>query len=117
MPDDELEFTIGVVSQRCGVTLRALRFYEDRGLLRPRKAPNRERFYTEADVARIEYVLQMQRFGFTLREIEAILFGYPTGILPRLSAQQVVPRLQKLKQQREELDRTIDELRALEVDP
>ena len=58
----------------------------------------------------------MQRFGFTLQEIKEILFGYPIGILPRLSAQQVASRLYMLEQQREELDRTITELKELKSD-
>ncbi|RLT43822.1 MAG: MerR family transcriptional regulator [Chloroflexi bacterium] len=65
-------FQIGEVADRTGVTQRALRFYEERGLLRPpERMEGGFRLYSENDVSRIAYIRQLQNLlGFTLSEIK-----------------------------------------------
>jgi MerR family transcriptional regulator, repressor of the yfmOP operon len=69
---DEPCLQIGEVADRTGVTQRTLRFYEERGLLRP---PSRMeggfRLYSENDVARVEQIKRLQSLlGLTLAEIK-----------------------------------------------
>ena len=65
-------FQIGEVADRTGVTQRTLRFYEERGLLRPpERMDGGFRLYSENDVTRIGYIKQLQDLlGFSLSEIK-----------------------------------------------
>ncbi len=74
-PPDEAYLQIGEVADRTGVTQRTLRFYEEKGLLKP---PTRMeggfRLYSEADVHRVEQIKQRrQLLGATLAEIKEML--------------------------------------------
>jgi DNA-binding transcriptional MerR regulator len=76
VPDDnEAYLQIGEVAERTGVTQRTLRFYEEKGLLRP---PSRMdggfRLYSESDVGRVEQVRKLQNLlGVTLAEIKEMV--------------------------------------------
>lgn len=63
--------TISEVADELGVTLRTLRFYEQRGIIKPeRNGRQGARFYDEATMARMKEVLRLKRYGFTLLEIK-----------------------------------------------
>src|SRR5690349_6238979 len=64
--------TIIQVATELGVTYRALRFYEDRGLIAPRRE-NKHRFYREQDVERLRTILKLKSFGSSLRDIRELL--------------------------------------------
>ena len=64
---------IGEVAARTGVSTRVLRYYEQQGLLAPRRAGNTYREYTEDDVARAQQVALMVRSGLPTRLIKAVL--------------------------------------------
>ena len=76
MPDSsEAYLQIGEVAERTGVTQRTLRFYEEKGLLRP---PTRMdggfRLYSEDDVTRVEHIRRLQNLlGVTLAEIKEMV--------------------------------------------
>jgi DNA-binding transcriptional MerR regulator len=98
-----------------GVTLRTLRFYEDRRLLRPRRAGN-ARFYGGVDRARLAMILKGKHLGFTLAEI-ADLIGADDGVArsefeERLQPAQIVDQLSHLERQRHEIDEAIALLKA-----
>src|ERR671929_1496623 len=61
-------FSIGDLAREFGVTLRALRFYEDKGLLTPRRI-GQTRLYSRRDRARLKLVLMGKKVGFSLLEI------------------------------------------------
>ena len=67
-------FTIGQVAQQAGVGVETVRFYEREGLLeaRARRASGYRQFDAEA-IARLKFIRQAQRLGFTLREIKELL--------------------------------------------
>src|SRR3990170_8299398 len=72
---DEPYLQIGEVSERTGLTQRTLRFYEEKGLLKP---PTRMdggfRLYSEEDVRRVEQIKRLQKLlGFTLAEIKEMV--------------------------------------------
>ncbi len=71
-------FTIGDLAREFGVTLRALRFYEDKGLLTPRRM-GLNRFYSRRDRARLKLVLMGKKVGFSLVEIKEMLDLYDLG--------------------------------------
>src|SRR5690349_16348535 len=68
-------FTIGDLAREFGVTLRALRFYEDKGLLTPQRE-GLNRLYSRRDRARLKLILMGKRVGFSLVEIKEMLDLY-----------------------------------------
>jgi len=68
------EFTIGELAREFGVTLRALRFYENKGFIAPRREGN-VRLYSPNDRARVAAILAGKRLGFTLAEIRNMIAG------------------------------------------
>jgi DNA-binding transcriptional MerR regulator len=70
----QAEITISQMSRLYSVSLRTLRFYEDRGLIRPRREGN-ARYYRGADRVRMEMILRGKKLGFTLTEINDLIGG------------------------------------------
>lgn len=100
---------------RFDVTPRTLRYYEYIELLSPEKE-GRARFYGPREVARMKLILRGRRFGFSLEEIRQWLLIYGRkGERPQLQAWLALAdrQLQALERQREELDSTLADLRAL----
>lgn len=106
-------FTIGDLSREFGVTLRTLRFYEDKGLLNP-KRQGTTRIYDKRDRARLKLVLLGKRVGFSLGEIREVLDLYDLGdnqeTQLRVSLEKFENQIQILEQQKVEIEQAIDEL-------
>lgn len=68
-------FGISELAESFGITLRALRFYEDRALLNPRRV-GKTRIYSTRDRARLQLILRGKRLGFSLADIKAWLDLY-----------------------------------------
>lgn len=71
---EQTEFTIGELAREFGVTLRALRFYESKGFVAPRRDGS-TRLYGAKDRARLALILMGKKLGFTLAEIRAMISG------------------------------------------
>ncbi len=111
----EKRLTFKEMCARFDVTPRTLRYYEYIELLRPEKE-GRNRFYHAREVARMTLILRGRRFGFSLEEIRQWLEIYETqGTKPQLEnwVESADRQLVELTRQREELGRTIEDLRAL----
>lgn len=112
---DEREYLISDLAKEYGVTLRALRFYEDRGLLTPRRIGTM-RLYSERDRARLGVILKGKQLGFTLAEIQDMLEADPRGgaggIDLRLSIEKIDDQIAHLENQRAEIEGAIAELKA-----
>ena len=80
MPDQLL--TIGEVSRRSGVAASALRFYEERGLIRSERAGSGHRRFPRPVLRRIAFIVFAQRIGLTLGEIAAELAKLPPDRAP-----------------------------------
>lgn len=74
-PTDKSVFTIGELAREFSVTHRALRFYEDKGLLNPKRRGT-TRLYSRRDRARLMLLLSAKRLGFALGEIREMLDLY-----------------------------------------
>ena len=100
-----------------GISARTVRFYEDKGLIAPRRAGN-IRVYTGRDRARMILILRGKKLGFSLREIKDYLDLYdvdPSGaqqLRALKGALQV--RILQLEDQRIALEQTLTELRDVE---
>jgi DNA-binding transcriptional MerR regulator len=101
-----------------GVSARTIRFYEDKGLVSPRRAGN-NRVYTTRDRARMILILRGKKLGFSLREIKEYLDLYdadPTHAKQlRLLLKAVRCRIVQLEDQRVALNEALGELREVEA--
>lgn len=79
-PNDVLP--IGDLARRTGLSVSAIRFYEAKGLIAPRRSPGGQRRFLRADIRRLSFVLIVQQLGFSIREIKAALKGLPDGRTP-----------------------------------
>ncbi|WP_439817759.1 MerR family transcriptional regulator [Zavarzinia sp. CC-PAN008] len=106
-------WTIGDLAQEFGVTLRAIRFYEDCGLLQPVRE-GRARIYHARDRARLKLILRGKRLGFSLAEIQEMLDLYAPGDAQieqlRVTLDRSRERLAAMERQRQDLDQAIAEL-------
>lgn len=105
---------IGEMSKQFDVTLRTLRFYEDKGLLSPVRDGS-TRLYTHRDVARLKLILFGRRVGFSLREVKQILDLYdPAGANVRqvkVALDKSERQLARLVKQKAALEEAIGELK------
>ena len=76
LPTDETTFSIDDLARELGVTTRTIRFYEERGLLRPARSRGRQRVYTRRDRGHLKLILRHRDAGFTLEEMKELLALY-----------------------------------------
>jgi DNA-binding transcriptional MerR regulator len=104
---------IGEMAKKYGVTLRTLRFYEDKGLLNPHRDGS-TRLYTRRDKARLKLILLGRKVGFSLRDVKQMMDLYdPTGTNTkqlRLALDKSEKQLTRLQKQRALIDDAINEL-------
>ena len=78
----QTDLTIGELAARTGLATSALRFYEERGLIRAHRSPAGHRRYARSTLRRLGFVILAQRVGLTLDEIRASLAALPDGRVP-----------------------------------
>jgi MerR family transcriptional regulator, redox-sensitive transcriptional activator SoxR len=76
------DFSIGQVSQRSGVSVPALRFYEERGLIHAERTEGKQRRFRRDVLRRLAFIQAAQRVGLTLEEIGAALATLPRDVAP-----------------------------------
>jgi len=112
-----VEFSIGELAQEFDVTPRAIRFYEDQGLLAPRREGQR-RIYTGRDRTRLKLTLRGKRLGLTLSEIRELIDMYEPGRDERPQLERFLSVLESHKasllQQRADIEAQLAELEAFE---
>lgn len=113
---NERLYAISELAESLGTTPRAIRFYEDKGLVKPQRVGS-NRCYCELERRRLGLVLRGKRLGLSLREIARWLTLYDAGpdavaASPRLR-EDIERRLAELEQQRIDLETTLAELDAL----
>ena len=114
-------YTITELAREFDITPRAIRFYEDQGLLMPKRegAGGRTRVYSARERTRLKLTLRGKRLGLTLSEIKSLVDMYES---PKDSAAQLNRFLlvlarhrETLEQQREDLEVTLSEIEAHEA--
>ncbi|MCG6857516.1 MAG: MerR family transcriptional regulator [Salaquimonas sp.] len=106
-------FRIGDLAREFDITLRTLRFYEDRGLIQPRREGS-TRLYCEEDRARLRVILLAKQVGFSLVDIQEVLNIYdkaeeiddPAGVILK----KFTGQLDVLKSQKAEIEMAIERL-------
>lgn len=74
--------SIGQVATRTGVSVSAIRFYADEGLVTPERSAGGNRRFLRSDIRKISFIAIAQRLGFSLAEIRAQLQALPKGRAP-----------------------------------
>lgn len=111
---DEPTYTISQLAEAFEVTARALRFYETKGLLNPRRI-GQARLYSRRDRARLSLVLRGKRVGFSLTEIKEMLdlYDLENGHEAQwhYALEKFQERIDALQRQRDDINEAIGELR------
>jgi DNA-binding transcriptional MerR regulator len=111
-------FTIAELAEEFDVTPRAIRFYEDVGLLEPGRA-GRNRVYTQRDRTRLKLTLRGKRLGLSLQEIKQLVDMYdsPADTAPQLNAflGVLAEHRRQLEQQRGDIEITLAEIEQHEA--
>ena len=116
-PSAGTTYTIGELAREFDLTTRAIRFYEDCGLITPQRS-GRNRVYTARDRTRLKLTLRGKRLGLTLAEVKELVDMYesPRDTQPQLKKFLVVLAAHRaqLEQQMADLQATLEEVRAHE---
>lgn len=113
-------YTISDLAKEFDLTTRAMRFYEDMGLLQPLRegASGRNRVYTARDRTRLKLTLRAKRLGLTLTEAKEIIDSYdsPRDTAPQLKKflSILIDHRKKLEAQLVDLQANLDEIRSHE---
>ena len=109
-------FAIADLAREFGISTRAIRFYEAKGLLMPERVGS-TRVFRRRDRARLILILRGKRLGFSLRDISEYLSLYDADRTQRTQVSKLVDmvdhRMEMLEQQLHDLETTIGELREI----
>ena len=110
---DDAQYTITDLAAAFAITPRAIRFYEDQGLLNPQRR-GQSRIYSRGDKARLAWVLRGKRVGFSLADIKEMLDLYDAGDgrqrQRKVTLDRCRARLHDLQAQQRDIEQMIEEL-------
>jgi DNA-binding transcriptional MerR regulator len=114
---EQSEYTIAELSKEFGLTLRALRFYDSRGLIAPVRA-GRRRVFSRADRDRLALIVKGKKLGFTLTEISQMIeaqSGRANAHSLKLSAEKCLEQIAFFERQMREAAEALTELREIHL--
>ena len=107
--NNELTYSIGELAREFDITPRSIRFYEEQGLLSPRRT-GQNRIYCNKDRVRLKLILRGKRLGFSLAEVKTLFEMYDSN--PN-SAVQLETMLNMSKQKRAVLEQQLEDIQML----
>jgi DNA-binding transcriptional MerR regulator len=114
---EETTYSITDLAREFGLTTRAIRFYEDQGLLSPQRA-GRSRIYGNRDRVRLKLTLRGKRLGLSLSEIRELIDMYDAATGDRAQLERFIEVLEKrrvaLEQQREDIEAVLEDITSFE---
>ncbi|WP_071941498.1 MerR family transcriptional regulator [Halomonas aestuarii] len=113
LPRQHRQYTIGELARMFEVTPRTIRFYEQEGLLAPRRE-GQKRIYHEKDRVRLKLTLRGKRLGFSLAEIREVVMMYDA--MPDGNARQLWRLLEILADKRANLERQLEDIRLMRME-
>jgi DNA-binding transcriptional MerR regulator len=117
METERAEFSISELAREFDITPRAIRFYEDQGLLAPRRDGQR-RIYSPRDRTRLKLTLRGKRLGLTLSEIRDLIDMYEPGRDERPQLERFLAVLEahkaSLLRQLDDIEAQLSEIQAFE---
>ncbi|MBX7495634.1 redox-sensitive transcriptional activator SoxR [Qipengyuania sp. 6B39] len=105
--------SIGELAQRTGLSVSAIRYYEEKGLVEPWRTGGNQRRFLRSDIRRLSFIMIAQKLGLSLGEIEEAMARLPQGRTPnaadwkRISGtirQRIDAQIAQLEKVREDLD-------------
>lgn len=116
--DTQRIYSIAELAREFAVTARTIRFYEDEGLIKPRRQGT-QRLYSVGDRARLGWILRGKRLGFTLSEIKELLDLYHVDRTGLQQMRELLRRsrlhIEELERRRADLDAQIGEFKDVEA--
>ena len=113
----EQTFTITELAREFDITPRAIRYYEDQGLISPERA-GQNRVYSKRDRTRLKLTLRGRRLGLSLAEIRELIDMYDVGRDQRTQLSKFLAVLARqraaLERQREDIEAVLEEIAAVE---
>ena len=110
-------YSVTELATNLGVTARALRFYEDKGLIEPRRIGN-TRVYTHRDRGRLVLILRGKRLGWSLSEIRESFQLYDSSLGEEAQLEAMLGKLESRREtliaQREDIDSALRDLEQVE---
>lgn len=109
--------TISQMAEKFGLTPRALRFYESKGLLAPARE-GRGRIYTQADQRHLSLILKGRKLGFTIAEIGQMIAAEAGHVAPhslRMTREKCLEQIEHLEKQLRETTEALAELRRMHI--
>ncbi|WP_028117875.1 MerR family transcriptional regulator [Ferrimonas senticii] len=109
MPTKETTYSISELSKEFDITTRAIRFYEDQGLLKPKRR-GQTRIYNLQDRVRLKLILRGKRLGFSLAETGRLFDLYDAD---RSSRTQLHTMLELVSEKKADLQQQMDDIRVI----
>ncbi|MBU0992941.1 MAG: MerR family transcriptional regulator [Proteobacteria bacterium] len=117
MPIENKTYTITDLSGEFDISLRTIRFYEEKELIRPERTESSQRIYSSRDRARLKLILRGKRLGFSLTQIAEMIGMASVNMNERDQIQKSIAygqkKLEEVKQMKEELFLLEEDLLAL----
>ncbi|NND83199.1 MAG: MerR family DNA-binding transcriptional regulator [Gammaproteobacteria bacterium] len=105
------QYSIRDLAAEFGLTTRTLRFYEEKGLLRPRRK-GQTRVYSSADRTRLRLILRGKRLGFSLQESSDIISLYDPATGNNKQLQALINKMHEKRSQLEQQQRDLNNMLA-----
>jgi DNA-binding transcriptional MerR regulator len=116
--DPQRIYSIAELAREFAVTARTIRFYEDEGLIKPRRQGT-QRLYSVGDRARLGWILRGKRLGFSLAEIKQLLDLYQVDRTGLQQMRELLRRsrlhIEELERRRADLDAQISDFKDVET--
>jgi len=112
-PQESQLFTISQLAEEFDISTRTIRFYEEKGLIAPRRSKGNQRIYARRDRARLKLILRGKRFGYSLDEISEMM---GMNDIDMNEADQIKKALEFGERKLLEIQTRVEELNLLEQD-
>jgi len=111
--EEKQDFTISQLAEEFDISTRTIRFYEEKGLIAPRRSKGNQRIYSRRDRARLKLILRGKRFGYSLDEISEMM---GMNDIDMNEADQIRKALEYGDRKLVEIRTRVEELQLLEQD-
>ena len=104
-------YTISALAKEFGLTTRTLRYYEELGMLKPKRTETGNRIYEKKEYARLKIIMRGKKYGFSLEEIKEIVLLFDKDRTGVKQLEKTIESAEKKLQEVNERIRELDELK------
>ena len=104
-------YTISELAKEFGLTTRTLRYYEELGMLKPKRTETGNRIYEKKEYARLKIIMRGKKYGFSLEEIKEIVLLFDKDRTGVKQLEKTIESAEKKLQEVNERIRELDELK------